>query len=167
MTPPDIEPDSEGLIRLAGRGVDAARQRLLSAYRVRLRRMVAVRMDPRLASRVDASDVVQEALALADRRLDDFLRDRPIAFYPWLRQIAWERLVELHRRHVGAGRRSVTREEVPREGPGGASALALADRLIDDGTSPSRRLVRAELRERVREALARLRPRDREILVLR
>ena len=57
-------------------------------YRDRLRRLVAVRLDPRLAARADASDVVQEALADAARKLDGYLRDRPIPFYPWLRQLA-------------------------------------------------------------------------------
>ena len=75
--------------------------------------MVAVRLDRRLAARVDPSDVVQEALADASRRLDDYLLSRPLPFFAWLRQFAWERLVELHRRHVTPQRRSVIREEGP------------------------------------------------------
>src|SRR5262249_28097057 len=98
------------LLRQAGRGADDARQRLLDRYRGRLRQMGAARVDRRLSARVDPSDVVQEALIDASRHLDDYLRDRPLAFYPWLRQFAWERLVALHRRHVLAGKRSVTRE---------------------------------------------------------
>jgi RNA polymerase sigma-70 factor (ECF subfamily) len=47
------------------------------------------------------------------------------------------------------------------------SALDLARRLLASGTSPSRCLIRDELRQRVQEALARLDPRDREVLVLR
>jgi DNA-directed RNA polymerase specialized sigma24 family protein len=70
--------------------------------------MVAVRLDRRLLARVDPSDVVQEALADADRRLDEYLRERPVAFYPWLRRLAEEQLVNVYRRHVGAARRSVT-----------------------------------------------------------
>src|SRR4051794_11198000 len=107
------EPDTELLLdRAAGAGGDAdARNRLLQRHRDRLKRMVAVRSDPRLAARVDPSDVVQEALADAAGKLDGYLRDRPLPFYPWLRRLAAERLVALHRRHVQARRRSVTREE--------------------------------------------------------
>jgi RNA polymerase sigma-70 factor (ECF subfamily) len=165
MLPQDPEPHE--LLQRAGCGEDAARQGLLALHRDRLRRMVAVRMDRRLAARFDPSDVVQDALAEADQCLDDYLRDRPMAFYPWLRHFAWERLVDLHRRHIQAQRRSVTREENPDADLPDASAAILADRLAGSGTSPSRRLIQAELRDRVQAALTRLGPRDREVLVLR
>ncbi|HEY1378417.1 MAG TPA: sigma-70 family RNA polymerase sigma factor [Gemmataceae bacterium] len=160
-------PDTEELLRRTGAGDASARQQLLTRHRDRLRRMVAVRLDPRLAARVDPSDVVQEALIEADRKLDGYLQERPVAYYPWLRQLAWERLVKLHERHVLARKRSVLREE-----PGGLalpddSAVLLARRLAGTGTSPSHGLLRQELRERVRAALARLSPADREVLVLR
>src|SRR4029079_11851731 len=93
-------PDTDELLRLAAEGHDPARQELLGRHRDRLRRMVAVRMDRRLAARIDPSDVVQEALAAAHRDLGDYLRDRPLPFYPWLRRLAWERLVALYHRHV-------------------------------------------------------------------
>jgi RNA polymerase sigma-70 factor (ECF subfamily) len=159
--------DHDELLLRAARGEDEARHRLLTIHRDRLRRMVAVRMDRRLAARLDPSDVVQEALADADQELDEFLRDQPMAFYPWLRHFAWERLVDLHRRHIQAQRRSTAREEEQIAALPDESAAALADRLVANDTSPSRRLIRAELRERVQAALARLGPRDREVLVLR
>src|SRR5262245_32662781 len=104
------ETDTELLLERAAAGDAGARDRLLQRHRGRLRRMVAVRADPRLAARVDPSDVVQETLADAARKLDAYLRDRPLPFYPWLRRLAQERLAALHRRHVRAKRRSVTRE---------------------------------------------------------
>jgi RNA polymerase sigma-70 factor (ECF subfamily) len=88
--------------------------------------MVELRMNPRLAARLDPSDVVQEVLAEADRRLDDYLRERPLPFFPWLRQIAVDRLADAHRRHVRAARRSVVREEAALPE---SSALELAGRL--------------------------------------
>src|SRR5262245_6490890 len=103
--------DTDKLLARAGHGDDAARSQLLDCHRGRLRRMVAVRIDPRLAARVDPSDVVQETLAEAHRRLDDYLTEQPIPFYPWLRQLAQDRLTDLHRRHVRAARRAVGREE--------------------------------------------------------
>src|SRR5947199_1017053 len=98
--------DTDELLRTASLGDEAARDQLLARHRDRLRRMVAVRLDRRLAARVDPSDVVQEALADAARRLDDYLRERPMAYYPWLRRLAADRLDKAHRRHT-AGRRSV------------------------------------------------------------
>ena len=78
---------------------------------------------------------------------------RPLPFYPWLRKIAWDRLVEAHRLHLHAGRRSVARE-VPWSLPlPDESAGRLADRLVASGTSPSRRLIRAELRDPLKAAL--------------
>lgn len=163
----DSPTDTDTLILAAARGDQGARQGLFSRHRERMRRMVAVRMDRRLAPRFDPSDVVQEALTEADRRLDDYLRERPLPFYPWLRQFACQRLRQLHRHHIDAGRRSVAREE-PWEMPlPDHSAHDLARRLLAGGTSPSRRLVRDEQRDRVRDALERLDPRDREVLVLR
>ena len=157
--------DTRDLLERTARGDGAARQDLLGRHRDRLRRMVAVRLDPRLAPRVDPSDIVQEALTDAALRLDDYLREPPLPFYPWLRQFAWERLVKAHRRHLRSQRRSVTREEpmpLPDE-----SVRQLARRLLADDTSPSRRLIRDERRAELRAALAALDPRDREILVLR
>ena len=120
-----------------------------------------------LAARVDPSDVVQEVLAEAHRTLDAYLRDRPLPFYPWLRRLAWERLAKLYRRHVRSRKRSVLREEAECPGLPDRSALALAERLVASGTSPSRHLLREEMRDRVRAALAGLGERDREVLVLR
>src|SRR5262249_20138207 len=136
--------------------------------RRRLGRMVAVRFDPRLAARVDPSDVVQDTLAEAAANLDRYLRERPLPFYPWLRHLAQRRLIDLYRRHVQARRRSVTREVRP-GGPGlpEHSALALADRLVARTSSPSAGLRRQERRDRVRAALAALPEQDREVLAVR
>ena len=91
---------------------------------------------------------------------------RPLPFYPWLRQLAQRRLIDLHRRHVQARRRSVTREVGPLGLPD-HSALALADRLFARTSSPSAGLRRQERQDRVRAALAALPEQDREVLVLR
>jgi RNA polymerase sigma-70 factor (ECF subfamily) len=129
--------------------------------------MVAYRLDRRLSARADASDVVQEALADAARRLSAYLRERPIPFYPWLRQLAWQRLVELHRQHIHAQSRSVTREAISRLPLNDESVAELADRLVAVGSAPSARMLRNELRLRVRSILTELAERDREVLVLR
>src|SRR5262245_17814507 len=126
---PPQGPDTDQLLDRAGSGDDAARGQLLTRHRDRLRKMVAFHLDRRVAARVDPSDVVQEALADAARELSDYLRRRHVPFYPWLRQLAWDRLVELHRRHVRAGKRSVTREEPGVLALPDESAVELAGRL--------------------------------------
>src|SRR5207244_10322847 len=143
MAPNDA--DSEELLARASRGDCDAQQQLLTLHGERLRKMVAARMDRRLAARIDPSDVVQEALLDASRLLPAYLRERPLPFYPWLRRLAWKRLVKLQQRHLKAQRRSVTREEqrmplLPEE-----SALELAGRLMAPGTRPGKHGWRDEL----------------------
>ncbi|MFI5458600.1 MAG: sigma-70 family RNA polymerase sigma factor [Isosphaerales bacterium] len=162
-----LEPDTEELLKRAGRGDDWACQALMIRHHDRLIRMVAVRLDRRLAARVDPADIVQEALLEASQNLAAYLRDRPLPYYPWLRQYVLQRLSKLHRHHLGTQRRSVAREEIGEWDLPDESAAVLAERLLAKESSPSRQVMRDELRERVRAALAKLGPRDREVLVLR
>jgi RNA polymerase sigma-70 factor (ECF subfamily) len=159
--------DTDILLKRASEGDTAAREALLMRHQHRLRQMVAFRLDRRLAARVDPSDVVQEALAEAAQKLSDYLRRRPLPFYPWLRQLALERLIGLHRLHIRAQKRSVSREEAGPLPLTDESALELADRLMETTGTPIGQLLRDELRTRVHAALFRLAPRDREVLVLR
>ena len=68
--------------------------------------MIAVRLDRRLSARVDPSDVLQETMIQAHQKLPEYLRTQPIPFYPWLRRIAWENIVQLHRQHLLAQARA-------------------------------------------------------------
>jgi RNA polymerase sigma-70 factor (ECF subfamily) len=157
-------PDTDELLARSAAGDSAARGELLDRHRTRLKRMVRVRLDRRIAARVDPSDIVQEALLEASTRLDDYLRTRPMPYYPWLRQLAWVRLDKARRRHT-AHRRDVAREEPP-DLPA-ESALELADRLLAGDTDPADQAMRQERRQRVRAALGRLPAGDREVLTLR
>jgi RNA polymerase sigma-70 factor (ECF subfamily) len=162
----EAKPDTEQLLDLASHGDRAARDSLLDRHRRQLRNLIALRIDPRLAARVDPSDVVQESLAEASQRLSDYLQARPLPFYPWLRQIALERLIDLRRRHVRSQKRSVRREEIrlpvlPDDSVQGLARLASLD------SSPSRALHRRDVQQQMRSALQRLAERDREVLLLR
>ena len=158
---------TDDLLRRAAHGDQDAAQQLLVRYSQRLKKMVAVRMDRRLSQRVDPSDVVQETLIEASRKLPNYLRDQPLPFYPWIRQLALEQIIQHHRRHLGVGRRKLTREELfslplPRH-----SEVELEKRLVDDTASPSDQAARKELRAQVQAAMEQLDAVDREILALR
>jgi RNA polymerase sigma-70 factor (ECF subfamily) len=161
------KPDTDQLLESAAAGDAAAAQALLTHCRPRLRRMVAMRLDPSIKARVDPSDVVQEVLAEAYQKLPAYLVERPVSFYPWLRQMAWQRLVKLHRAHIATTRRSVRREQAQALPISDQSAAELADRFAASETGPTQRVLRSELRQRVRAALDRLPESDRELLVMR
>lgn len=146
-------------------GDRSAEGELLTRHRPRLRRMITARLDERLASRIDPSDVVQDTMIRACRKLPEYLEGPPFPFYPWLRRIAWDRLVELHRQHLQATKRAV-RQEGPLQ-LSEASAMQLAQRLASSKTGPTKHLLRRELRARVRSLLAKLADGDREVLVLK
>jgi RNA polymerase sigma-70 factor (ECF subfamily) len=163
----ESDESTEHLLKRVQTGDQAAWQELLTRHRRRLRNMVAIRLDRRLLSRFDPSDVVQEAMMEAHQKLEDYLREKPMALYPWLREIALQRLARLQRRHLHAGKRSVTCEEPILMAPTEDSVMKLADRLASRGSSPSEHMVREEVRRQVRVALANLSWSDRELLVLR
>lgn len=161
------QPPTEELLDRVRAGDPRAADDLLSRHRDRLRKMIRARLDPRLQRRVDPSDVAQEALAEAAQKLNDYAVRRPLPFYPWLRQIAWERLVRLHRTHVVAANRSVRREVGDELWLPAESSLALARSLRSTDTSPSGQAIGKEVQARVRQALGSLSATDREVLVLR
>jgi len=158
--------DTDELLRRAASGDRFAENQLLARHRGRLARMVHARIDPRVRARVDPSDVVQETLAAASQKMHSYLANRPLPFYPWLRQIAWEKLVHLHERHLAA-KRSVAREHRTQVGLSDQSAIQLAEQLVGTASSPSVAAVRRELRQRVQQVLDELSVDDRELLVQR
>lgn len=130
--------------------------------------MVAFRLDPRLQGQVDASDVIQEGYLDALRRLEEYIRDPSVPFYIWLRFLVGQRVAECHRRYLGRPGRDVGREvSIYRGAMPGASTGALAALLLGKLTSPSQAAIRAERKLQLQEALNRMDPLDREILVLR
>src|SRR5437588_2030939 len=160
--------ESVDLIARARAGDREALNALLARHRGRLRRMVEMRLDTRLQARLDASDVVQDAYAEVAQRLDEYLRDPKLPLFLWLRLVVGERLLRLHRHHLGTQLRDAGREvSLYRGALPAASSAALAARLLGRHTSPTQAAVRAERILRVQEALNTLEPMDREVLSLR
>jgi len=139
---------------------------LLESFRPRLQRMLALRLDPRLRSRVDPEDVLQEAFAEVVGRFDDYRAARPMPFFVWVRFLTAQRLAKVHRRHLGAARRDAGREVGRRAGPA-ASSESLALAMGAEGPSPSTAVARLELYDRVRAAIDGLAAEDREVVALR
>src|SRR5258708_11715953 len=134
---PDTSETQELLIG-AGKGEAAAVNQLLDRHREALRNMVRARMDQKLARRVDASDVVQDVLLEASQRLNDYIRDPKMPFGLWLRQMAQDRIIDLHRRHRVAVRRSIDREQaLSAPARGDRSSLELLAQLRDPELTPA------------------------------
>ena len=162
----DVAADSAETVRLLEQvvqGDSQALDSLLARYRPRLHAFVRVRLDPRVRSRLDASDVVQEVQLRIAGRIGEFLERRPMPFHLWARKLAYERLLNAQRGHRAAARRSVDREVALPD----RSSLLLAQPLLARGTSVSRRLAALEYAERVSRAVAELPADDREILLMR
>jgi RNA polymerase sigma-70 factor (ECF subfamily) len=160
--------DTVRLIELARAGDAAALNEMFSRHRDRLRRMVELRLDRRLLSRVDPSDVIQESYLDAVRRLDEYLADPRVPLFLWLRLVVGDRLRKLHRDHLGTQMRDAGRElSLYRDPLPAASSAALAAQLLGRLTSPTQAAVRAEQMLRVQEALNALDPIDREVICLR
>ena len=142
-----------GLIDDAKRGDSDAIAQLIGRYRDRLQRMVEIRLDDRLAGRIDPSDVLQETFIDVQNRIHE-LKDTEMSFYLWLRLKVGNRLIDLHRFHLGAQQRSVRREiSLYRGAMPMASSASLAYQLVGKITSASNAAIRAEARVRVQEAL--------------
>ena len=164
----DTATDREAsLLKRAREGELYSRDQLLSLHRERLVAMVHLRMSPRLARRVDAVDVVQEAMIEAASRLEQYLAAPSMDFYVWLRWLVRDKLIDLHRQHLGAAKRDANREFFPESEAGAASSIALADFLVADLTSPSRAAAREEIQRVIQEGLANLAEEESEILMLR
>ena len=141
---------------------------LFARNRERLCRMVEMRLDHRLKARIDASDVIQDAYVEIVERLEEYLGDPKLPFFLWLRLVVGERLMKLHRHHLGTQMRDAGREVALYRGAlPQASSAALAAQLLGKHTSPTQAAVRAERLLRLQEALNTLEPIDREILALR
>ncbi len=164
-------PDSDRTQELLAAARDGNREAvegLMDRHRGALRKLVQNRMDRAIGRRVDASDVVQDVLLEASNRLTKYLDQPTLPFHLWLRQLARDRLIDMHRRHRQAQRRSVDRERPLRsKAHSDQSSLDLAARLADAELTPAAASIRHELQLRFREAIERLGEDDREIVLMR
>src|SRR5262245_46851367 len=156
------------VLQRASAGDQAGWGELLARHRDRLKRMVALRLDRRLQGRIDPSDVIQESYLEAAARLAEYLQNPSMPFFLWLRFLTGQKLLALHRHHLGTRMRDAEREISLHHGTLPAtSSAALAAQLLGHATRPSEAAMRAEMKIRLQEALNGMDPLDREVLALR
>ncbi len=163
-----MEAEADSLLERVKQGDEQARQALLAHHREPVRRMIDLRLDPAIAARLDASDVVQEVLLEANRRLDDYLRNPAMPFGLWLRHIARDHIIDAHRRHRQAQRRGVDREKplVP-AAFADRSSLELAAQFLDQELTPASAAIQHEMQRRLHAAISELDEDDREVILMR
>ncbi|MEM7261567.1 MAG: sigma-70 family RNA polymerase sigma factor [Planctomycetota bacterium] len=160
--------NTESLVDRLREGDEDALGPLFSVYRQHLHRMFHFRIDRRLRSRVDPSDVIQETYLDAAQRLRHFVAKPELSFLAWLRMVAGQRLIEVHRQHLGAQQRDARLEVSRRESTTpDATSVSIVRHLLGDLTSPSENAMRDELAERLQGILDSMDPMDREVIALR
>src|SRR6056297_1554630 len=152
----------------AKQGNDDAVNRLLEKHRGPVRKLVQMRLDRKVQQRVDVSDVVQEVMVEASGRLQDYLKNPAMAFHLWLRQIAWDHMIDTYRRHRVSAKRDMDREQ-PLVAAGGAdqSTIELAGQLCDPELTPQAAAAQRELAQHVERTIELLDEQDREIILMR
>jgi RNA polymerase sigma-70 factor (ECF subfamily) len=156
------------LLDAARGGDEGALATLVERYRDRLERMVRLRMDRRLQGRVDPADVVQEAYLSLRGKFSQYQADPRLPFFLWLRLEVGQKLVDLHRFHLGAQMRDAGQEvSLHRGALPQVTSLSLAEHLLGKLSTASKAAMRVELKLRVQEALNSMDPHDREVLILR
>ena len=149
-------------------GDSAAVERLLGEFREPLRKVIDLRLDPVLARRVDASDIVQDVLLEANQRLTEYLKSPNMPFHLWLRHLAQDRIIDTHRRHRQAQRRSIDREQaIQRPAWTDESSVQLVAQLVDAEQTPASAAIHGELQRRLSDALGQLGGDDRDIILMR
>jgi RNA polymerase sigma-70 factor (ECF subfamily) len=152
--------------RLIEGGTDALAG-LVSEYRARLERMVEFRLDPRLRGRVEAADVLQEAYIEMARRIGDYTSDPAVSFFVWARQITYQTLIGIQRRHFSEKRDPNLEIRLGQRPAPSDTSDSIARLLLDERTTPSQAAARAEEAAVLKAALESLDDIDREVLALR
>ena len=166
MWPEKIQ--TEKLIARARDGDTSAVNHLMDQHRDSLRQLIGMRLDHKIQKRVDVSDVVQDVLIEANRRLQRYMDEPIMPFHLWLRQIAKDRIIDAHRRHRVSSKRSVDREQ-QMVAPRGfdQSSIQLASILGDSKLTPAAAAIQKEMASIVEDAIAQLEEKDYEIIIMR
>ena len=159
---------TEELLAGARDGDGDAVNRLMDRHRDALQRMIQLRLDHKIRRRIGVSDVVQDVMVEANRRLQDYLARPAMPFHLWLRHIAKDRIIDAHRRHRGSAKRSVDRERpLVAAGTDDRSTIQLAAQLCDGELTPAAAATQREIASRVEQAISELGDQDAEMMIMR
>jgi len=164
----DNQRDDDDLLARLEAGDERVVNELFTRYRERLRQMVRLRLDRRLQGRIDASDVLQEAYLEVARRAREYVARPTMPPFLWMRFLTAQKLLELHRHHLGARMRDAAQElSLYHRAAPQATSVSLAEMLLGRLTSPTLAARRAEMQQKLQEVINSLDPLDREVVALR
>lgn len=107
----DDEEPIDPLAEAIRRGEPDALEAAFEHHRDRMRRMIDIRLDARLRGRVSTSDILQETYIEALKRLPHFQNDPDVPFFIWLRSVTIQRVIDVHRHHLGTRGRDAIRPD--------------------------------------------------------
>ena len=158
--------DEQQLIDRVRKGDSAALGEFIALRTPQLLAFIGKRMNDGLRRKVEPSDILQELTlsclnAIADVELGD--RDP----FSWLCQQAERRIIDAHRHHFGAQKRSAAKEIGLQSSTGQDGGGGLGDLIASSMTSPSNAFSRNQKEFHLLEALSALPEEAREALRLR
>jgi RNA polymerase sigma-70 factor (ECF subfamily) len=168
VTSPALIRTNEGRLDASRNGDEGALAALVERHRAPLERMVRLRIDRRLLGRVDPADVLQTAYLAVRGPFPQDSTDPRLPFFPWLRLEVGQKLVDVHRFHLGTQMRDAGQEVSLQRGPLlQVTSLSLPEQRLGKLSTASHAAMRAELKLRVQEALNGTDPHHRGVLILR
>lgn len=154
-------------LQLLIEGGEQAVGELFSRYRDRFERMIDFRMDDRVRGRIDPEDVLQEAFIEVARRIPEYIARHEVSFFVWARQITWQILIGMQRRHFGQKRDPRREHEAHSPARHDATSHSIAAAFFAQLTTPSQAAMKREEIEQLRAVLDSMDEMDREVLALR
>ncbi len=137
-------------------------EELLRRYRPLLRAIVAGEIDTVLRSKVDPSDLVQEACLEVAKSIDKIQTTRSTQFHAYLRQVVMNKLHDIRRRFLGSQKRNAKREM--KATPQRVDNLIMSPPDLPDALDE---MINQELLDRTRLALSKLPLEIKKVLHMR
>lgn len=156
---------TQRLVRLAKNGDESALGVLFKVHGERVRRRVRMQMGPKIRSRLETMDVVQNVFISALRSLDDFTYQNEGDFLRWLTTIAKNRIRD-SLREEDAEKRGGKIKKVPLNNNSTTQSDAIENYGPSHTTTPSFIMSRREDLNKLEKAIDKLKPEYREVIIL-
>lgn len=140
---------------------DEALANFFAKHRAELQRLIKLRLDRRVARRVDTSDIIQEAFFESCNRLPAYLEAPMTPPLAWVRRLARQVVTRVQREHLDAQKRDIRRETY-----GADDAPIELGNLSDAISPPVNKVARKELQQKIMDLVQRMSENDREIIMM-